>query len=193
MKSAAILILAAACTARPAPHREPSPAPGPRQPAVALGPSIYDLTVPLTDAAGHQLGLDADRGHPTLISMFYGSCASACPVLVDEIGRTVAALPPSKQADVRVLLVSFDAARDTPARLGELAQLHHLDDRWTLASAGDEDARTLAAVLGIRYRPVPGGQFSHTSVVVALDGEGQPIARLDGLGDPAPLVAALSD
>jgi protein SCO1/2 len=125
--------------------------------------------------------------------MFYGSCASACPVLVDEISRTLAALPPSVSADARVLLVSFDAARDTPARLTELAQLHRLDERWTLAAAADDDARTLAAVLGIRYRAVPNGQFAHTSVVVALDRAGRPIARLDGIGDPAPLVAALAE
>lgn len=94
--------------------------------------------------------------------------------------------------DVRILLVSFDAARDTPERLRELATARHLDARWTLAAADDGDARVLAAALGIKYRKLADGSFSHTSAIVALDGEGRPLARMDRLGDHAELVAALS-
>mgnify|MGYP001548317861 CR=1 FL=1 len=60
-------------------------------------------------------------------------------------------------------------------------------------AASDVDARTLAAVLGIRYRAVAGGQFFHTSSIVALDPDGRVITRMDGLGDPTPLVTALAD
>ncbi|HUJ58349.1 MAG TPA: SCO family protein [Kofleriaceae bacterium] len=187
----AIALLAAACSGHPAPPRAaPAPAPPARAP-VATGPSLYDLALPLTRASGDVVGLDVDRGHPTLISMFYGSCSVACPVLVDKIAGALAQLPDADRRDARVLLVSFDPARDTPARLRELANEHRLDARWTLAAASDGDARTLAAVLGIRYRAAPGGQFFHTAAVVALDRDGRIVARMDGLGDPASLVDAL--
>jgi protein SCO1/2 len=90
-----------------------------------------------------------------------------------------------------VLLVSFDPANDTPARLQQVAREHHLDARWTLASATDGDARTLAAVLDVHYRKLGDGSFAHDSVVVALDADGRPIARMRGLGDHAALAAAL--
>jgi hypothetical protein len=129
------------------------------------------------------------RGHVVLVSMFYGSCPAACPALIDDIGRVLAEVPDS---DARVLLVSFDAARDTPQHLAELAREHHLDARWTLVAAGEDDARALAGALGFRYRKLASGAFWHTTAVVALDREGRPIARMDRLGDHAALAAAIA-
>jgi protein SCO1 len=154
-----------------------------------LGPSIYELELPLRAASGQTIPLDADRGHPTLVSMFYGSCPAACPALIDEVGRI---LREANAPDVRVLLVSFDPDRDTPAHLAALARERHLDARWTLAStANATDARTLAAVLGVRFRKLANGEFFHTSVLLVLDDAGRPIARMDGLGAHAGIVAAL--
>ena len=48
-------------------------------PAEARGPSIYELGSTLRDEKGQTRGLDAFRGHPVLVTMFYGSCATACP------------------------------------------------------------------------------------------------------------------
>jgi protein SCO1/2 len=125
--------------------------------------------------------------------MFYASCAVACPLLVSEVDQVLAELPESARRDVEVLLVSFDAARDTPAKLSALAQDRRLDDsRWTLAAASDGDARALAAMLGIKYRRLANGDFAHGSTIVALDGEGHPIARTDALGQRAALLAALT-
>jgi protein SCO1/2 len=195
MRAIPFVLLAFACSGRPKPHDAPPPpatsaASAPSR--VGTGPSLYDLSIPLTSAGGVRIGLDVDRGHPTLVSMFYGSCPAACPLLIETIGRTLEQLPPAARDDVRVVLVSFDPARDTPDRLRALARTHRLDGRWTLAAASDADARTLAAVLGIRYRAVAGGQFVHTSAIVALDRDGRAMARLDGLGDTAALAEALA-
>ncbi len=151
-------------------------------------PSLYGIDVALHDASGKSTRLDVARGHRTLISMFYGSCSVACPALLGELKQVIAQSPP----DTRVVLVSFDPARDTPERLRELATTYRLDDRWTLASASDQDARALAAVLGIKYRRTASGEFFHTSVIVGVDEDGRPVARMSGLGDPAPLAMAMA-
>lgn len=207
MRWALLLALAAACTRSPARHGDARGAPAPaaiaptgpalderaraRAAIAPTGPSLYELQIPLRDAAGRTIALDVDRGHPTLVSMFYGSCAVACPALIDHLARLAAELPADARRDVRILLVSFDPGRDTPARLTELARAHHLDARWTLAAADDADARALAGVLGIKYRAIAGGEFFHTTVVVALDRDGRPLARMEGLGDRAGLEAAV--
>jgi hypothetical protein len=123
---------------------------------------------------------------PVIVSMFYGSCPAACPALVDDLARLAAEAP-----DARIVLVSFDAERDTPARLRELAHEHHLDARWTLSAANERDARALAAMIGLRYRKLANGAFWHTTAIVVLDRDGRPIARTDRLGDHAALLAAL--
>lgn len=155
---------------------------------------IYELDLALTNQRGAPIPLSIWRGHPTVISMFYGTCTVACPRLFDEVQRFEAGLSPAQRADLRVLLVSFDPARDTPARLTALAGEHHLDDRrWQLATAPDPVLRELAAVLGIRYRVLDSGEFFHTSVQTLVDRDGRPLARVEGLGRSAqPLIEALA-
>jgi protein SCO1/2 len=166
----------------------PAPAPQPK------AASIYDLAVHLSDDTGAVRALEDFRGHPVLITMFYGSCASACPLLTSDLKRIEKELPERARAKLRVLMVSFDAARDTPAVLGRLKKERSMDPaRWTLASAPDDEARELAGVLGIRYRKLDNGEFFHSSVIVLLDEEGRPAVRLEGLGsDASPILAALT-
>lgn len=145
--------------------------------------SIYDLRIPLRDDTGAVRPLDALRGHPVLITMFYGSCPVACPILTTDLKRLERQIPEPLRADVRILMVSFDSARDVPASLARLKQERGLDNgRWTLASAPDDEARELAGVLDIKYRKVEGGAFFHSSVIVLLDRQGRPLARIDGAG-----------
>jgi len=136
--------------------------------------SLYHLRAELLTESGARLPFDVDRGHPTLISMFYGSCPAACPMLITSLQVYERQLPPAARAHVRVLLVSLDQARDTPQRLGELAREHRADPgRWTFSSASPADARKIASLLGIQYRQLPDGGFDHSLLITLLDEEGR--------------------
>lgn len=156
----ACLALAAVCTAADVP-----------------GDSIYQLRAQLTTQTSKAAGLDLFRGHPTLVSMFYGSCPAACPMLIAAMQVYESRLDEASQSRLRVLLVSFDAARDTPAELDRLARLHRTDSaRWTFTSAPESDARRIAALLGISYRRLPGGDFDHSLKITLLDEDGRILA-----------------
>jgi len=143
-------------------------------PAEAPGDSIYQLHAQLTTQSAATAGLDLYRGHPTLISMFYGSCPAACPMLITAMQVYESHLDASSRARLRVLLVSFDAARDTPQQLDSVASLHHADpERWTFASASEPDARRVAAVLGFSYRRLANGEFDHSLLITLLDSDGR--------------------
>jgi protein SCO1/2 len=159
----------------------------------ADAPSVYDLPIQLTDAKGTTNPIDAFRGHPMLVTMFYAGCAAACPLLTTDLKRIDARLSDAARRDVRVLMVSFDQPRDTPAVLTRLMSDRRMDaSRWTLASASDDEGRELAGVLGIRYRRLDNGEFFHSSAIVLLDAQGHPVARVDGIGrDPAAMVTAI--
>ncbi len=151
-----------------------------------LGDSIYALSVSLTDQAGNKAGLDVFRGHPVIISMFYASCPSACPLLIHNIQSIESHLSPEQQAATRVLLVSFDPENDSPSVLRTLADKQHVDlARWKLARADKDDVRSLAAVLNIRYRRLPDGNFNHSSVITIVDQSGAPRFRQEGLSSPS--------
>jgi protein SCO1/2 len=182
-------LLRAAPSAVPAPSNALPPSDGPPP----FGGSIYDLTATLTGQDGKPTPLDVFRGHPVIVTMFYGSCPNACPLLTTDIKRIDRLVPPDVRERLRVLMVSFDAPRDTPEKLSQFARDHGLDPaRWKLASAAEEHARELAAVLGIRYRKLDNGEYFHSSAIILIDENGKPVARVEGIGkDPAPILSAL--
>jgi protein SCO1 len=160
--------------------------------------SLYQLRATLTTQRGAAAGFDLYRGHPTVVSLFYADCSSYCPMLITAVQVYEAQLDGPSRARLRVLLVSFDAAHDTPQRLTELSNLHHADAaRWTFASAREPDARRIAELLGFHYRKLPDGRFDHTQVITLVDGEGRVLASTAKLiGDPAfqaKLVASTAD
>lgn len=161
----------------------------------AVSASVYDLGLRVQDADGAVRGLDELRGHPVLASMFYGSCTTACPLLIGELKRVAAGAPAGLRDDLRVLLISFDPARDTPAVLADVPRRYGLDvARWRIAVAPDQaSARTAAAVLGVRYRPAAQGTFDHTTAVTVLDRSGDVRGRAQDPSAIASLLAGLAD
>lgn len=155
--------------------------------------SIYQLEARLTDQDGRQHDLDVHRGHPVLITLFYASCPAACPLIIDTLRATEKAMTPAQRAELRVLLISIDPDRDTPAALHALAEQRHIDTaRWTLARADADDVRTIAALLNIQYRKLPSGEFNHSPVIALLSPAGEIQATSGKLGTAdAELVARL--
>lgn len=163
----------------------------PPSPTAISGESIYVLKPALVDQAGATIPLDLFRGHPVLIAMFYGTCPAACPTLTRDIKNVLEAVDPARRADVRVLMVSFDAERDTPAALAALTAKHKVDPKvWRFAAANESSARELSAVLGVQYRKIEKGEFSHSTKIVLLDRGGVAVAELEGLGQPADALVA---
>lgn len=152
------------------------------------GGSLYQLDIPLIGPDGQPRGWDAVRGAPTLIAMVYTTCPAACPLIIQQVQGILGA---TGRDDARVLLVSFDPERDTPAALQALVERFTLDGRWTVTVSTEEGARQLAAALAVRYRKLPDGEFTHSQVVVLLDAQGVPVARGEG-GDSEPIIAALA-
>ena len=146
--------------------------------------SLYQLQAKLQGGDGKTVGLDVFRGQPVLISLFYGRCPAACPMLIAQIKRIEAGLSPQARAGMRVLLVSMDPKSDTPAVLASLQEAHRLDGRWKLTRTEDSKVQEIAAVLGVRYRRLKSGEINHSTVVTVLDAAGNPVARVDGLGKP---------
>lgn len=156
--------------------------------------SIYNLNVTLTDASGTQRGLDAHRGHPVLVTMFYGSCPMACPLLIDTMRSIERAANPADREQLRMLLISIDPERDMVANLNALGASRKLDmSRWTLARTDAASVRKIAAVLGIQYRKLPDGSFNHSSIVTLLTPDGEIAVQSSELGKADPeLLAALA-
>jgi protein SCO1/2 len=150
--------------------------------------SVYHLQVPVEDQLGEITGLDRYRGKPVLITMFYASCPHVCPMLISTIKLTESKLSAKERTELRVLTISIDPERDTPEKLLETMQRHHVDgSRWSLVRPEPGDVRTIAGVFSIKYKQLPDGEFNHTTKIILLDREGVQVASTSQLGhhDPA--------
>lgn len=157
--------------------------------------SLYHLDAALVDQAGVKRGLDVYRGHPVLVTMFYASCPATCPLIIDTLRATERELTPQQRVGLRVLLISIDPRNDTPAALHGLAETRHIDTtRWTLARADAATVRTIAALLNVQYRQLPGGEFNHSTTIALLSPRGEIEASSATLGHADPtLLAKLRD
>lgn len=134
--------------------------------------SIYHLDAKLTNQAGVQHGLDVYEGHPVLVTMFYGSCAHTCPLLIETLRAVERASPDPK--NLRVLMISIDPERDTQAALAKIATERRIDtSRWTLARTDLHTVRKIAAVLNIQYKQSADGEINHSSVISVLKPRGE--------------------
>ncbi len=146
--------------------------------------SVYQLSLPLTDQHGKTWDWSRHRGQPQVVAMFYASCPNMCPLIVDSGKAIEHALTPDQQRRLHLLYISIDPGHDTPTVLNELATARKLDpSRWSLASPRAQDVRSVAGLLGVRYRRLADGQFNHTSVMLLLDRDGRIVARTEQVSD----------
>ena len=147
------------------------------------GDSVYRFDATLSDQSGTEFHLGERRGRPLLVAMFYTSCRYVCPLIIDSVKGVEHALSETERAHLRFLLISLDPARDDTAALKSVFDKRKLDAaHWTLARTSESNVRTLAALLGVRYRALADGEFNHTSALVLLDREGRRIASSEALG-----------
>ena len=154
--------------------------------------SLFQLELALEDQDGRPFRLEQLRGHPVLLTFFYASCDTMCPMIVSDARAVEAAVPEAERGALRVVRVTIDPAHDTAARLRETASERGLPlDRWTLVRGSEADVRTLASTLGMNYRPTPDG-FAHNAILTILDGRGVVAAQSLGTGQPVePLVGGI--
>jgi protein SCO1/2 len=152
------------------------------------GDSVYQVPATMVDQNGRAFKLEARRGQPVLVSMFYNSCQFVCPMLIDTLRSTEQSLTPEERSHLSMMLITFDPARDDVKTLKSVADQHALDPaRWTLARTDAASVRKIAATLGIQYRLLADGEYNHTTVLILLDADGRIVGRTKKIGvtDPA--------
>ncbi|WUH92297.1 SCO family protein [Streptomyces sp. NBC_00433] len=93
---------------------------GSDQPGTVLDTPFAKPRLQLTDNHGKPFDLvKQTAGHPTLLFFGYTHCPDVCPTTMSDLALAKAKLPKADQDKLRVVFVSSDPERDTPARLTE--------------------------------------------------------------------------
>jgi protein SCO1/2 len=89
-----------------------------QQPGTLLDTPFAKPALVLTDNHGKPYDLvKQTAGHPVLLYFGYTHCPDVCPTTMSDIALAKAKLPKADQDKLRVVFVSSDPTRDTPARL----------------------------------------------------------------------------
>jgi protein SCO1 len=153
------------------------------KPATTLAArSLYQLDTTWTNDRGESLQLSSLRGKPVVIAMFFSQCEYACPMIVSDMQRMRESLPVAIRDQAKLVLVSFDVARDTPAALKTYRERTALDGSWTLLHGNTAAVQELAMLLGVKYKQDSRGQFSHSNLITVLNPEGEITFQRAGLG-----------
>ncbi|WP_455358407.1 SCO family protein [Streptomyces sp. SYSU K21746] len=126
----------------------------------------------LTDTTGKKYDLrEQTKGKPTLIYFGYTNCPDVCPLTMSNIAIARKALPKADQDNLRVVFVTTDPERDTPASLG--AWLKAQDPSFVGLTGDFATIQAGARTLGIGIDPAKkekdGGVVSmHGAQVIAF-------------------------
>jgi protein SCO1 len=140
---------------------------------------LPDLAFSLTGEDGRPIDASAFRGRVALVYFGYTHCPDVCPETMARLMQVLARLGPDANR-VRILFVSVDPARDTPALMR--AYVGAFDATHAVGLTGSaREIETLAKRYRVAYQmeaPDASGDYAvtHSSAVYVFDARGR--ARL---------------
>ena len=139
----------------------------------------------LPDDTGGVFDLARQHGRMVLVTFGYTHCPDVCPATLGLIDAAVAGLG-AESAQVRIVFVSLDPARDTALVLrGYLANFSPVP----IGLTGTQTQIAAAAkAWGVQWRMAQGGAFfDHTSLVAVMAPDGRYALRygFSQIGNPA--------
>jgi protein SCO1/2 len=119
---------------------------------------------------GETARLSQWRGSPMIVTMFFTSCESRCPLTIAKLKSIDQTL---RRAGVvaQFALVSLDPSKDTPARLASYKKEHRLPETWHLMTGSREATYELNRALAVNASP-PDGHIDHEVRIVAVTKDG---------------------
>lgn len=149
-------------------------------------PPMPDVVLSGAGATAHSLRTDlAADGRVALVDFIYTGCESVCRVLGTEFQQLQQDIVEEGLQDrVRLISISFDPMRDTPAALSRYAGHMRADPAvWRFATVSDaRELRVLLDAFGIVVVPDGMGGFVHNAAIHTLGRDGR-LFRIDDLGD----------
>jgi protein SCO1 len=148
--------------------------------------------VTLIDDTGRPFDWAALEGRHALLFFGFTNCPDVCPLTLQVLARTRAALLERNPDSVpAIVFVSVDPNRDTPERIA--AYLNNFDPEFAGVTGSDEALAPLLAALGVAVEKHEHGGANynvvHNSAVYVLDANADWVAVSTAPHDPQVLAA----
>jgi protein SCO1/2 len=134
--------------------------------------TVGDLA--MTDQNGATMRISDLAGAPTLVFFGFTNCPDVCPTTLQQLAR-IKSSQEKKLAGLRIVFISVDGERDTPAVMKEYLRRFPAD--FVGLTAPPEQVRSLALRFSAPFfkDPPKDGEYAvqHSSRVFALDKQGR--------------------
>jgi protein SCO1 len=141
--------------------------------------TVPDFT--LTDQDGKQVRFADLRGKIVLLTFLYTHCPDICPLIAENLNAALRALPAPRRDDVRVLAVSVDPERDTPAQVRGYVKVHRLLPQFRYLIGSKQELTAVWRKLDVQAVKRDPELVDHTAYTLLVDrrGEGRVIYPSD--------------
>ncbi len=176
-------------------HTVKKTAPGPGKAAMAAT-AAYPWHLALTDQRGKRFDIADARGKTLVVSFFFTSCGSACPMQTSRLVKVERLLSDSLRERSRFVSISIDPQHDSSMVLANYADVFRADTRhWRFAATRDTAAlHRFATAMGAGIKAGENGAADHAMAVTLIDAQGRVAQRYVGDKlDESRLAAEIAD
>ena len=127
----------------------------------------------LTERSGQPLRLADLVGKVWVADFFYTTCPGPCPMLSSRLSEVQKAL--GEEPGARLVSISVDPEKDTPAVLKIYAEKFQASERWFFCTGPKDAIYSLARngfKLPIADAPAEGGMIAHSTRLILVDRTG---------------------
>lgn len=121
---------------------------------------IPDLWVMDQDGVKRRFYSDLIKDKVVILSFFFTSCPTMCPVMNNTLGKLQTALGDRLGKEVFIVTVTKDPETDTPARLKTWGQSLHIKPGWSMITG---DVKTIGKIVR-DFTGDPLGQDMHNTI-----------------------------
>ena len=122
----------------------------------------------LHDQSGHLVTLAGQRGHWTIVTFLYTQCPDVCPLIAANLNGAL-----KRDSALRVLAVSVDPKRDTPAAVRRYVVDHRLAPAFHYLIGSSSELARVWASYHVAALPGPKGTITHSTFEILIDPQGK--------------------
>ena len=141
----------------------------------ALGRPAMAPDFALTDHEGRRVRMSDQRGKIVLLTFLYTQCPDVCPLIADNLNAALLELEPAVRDDVRVLAVSVDPKRDTPATVRGYMKVHRLVPEFRYLIGSERELTKVWRKYEVQAVARDPELVDHTAYTLLIDRQGKGI------------------
>jgi len=151
--------------------------------------TVVDRALQNQDGATVRFATDVVGRDIVVMDFVFTTCTTICPILSSKFARIQEQLGDRLGKGVKLVSVSLDPVRDTPARLKAYGAKFKAGPSWSFLTGAKDDVDEVLKGLGAY---VPNFQ-DHPPMVLVGDGKTGRWVRVNGFPDPKNIVATVDE